>query len=385
MPQITWSFNSGFQDWTTRDDSVGAGASSVITAPGGRLEQSVAIDAIPSIASGFAISPQWLTDQAAPLVNGDTVEMDVDDAVWSIPGDLSTTHKILVFYTDLTSTGISSTDPLARTMTLTIPAAKTLDRIEVEAAEVGNGGGGGPAEALKRNVLEVRLTTATAIEPTPGILRTPQAFIEDQGAGAAGGAGGGSGGNLAAISADGLNIYIAAFNDFGFPTLIRMSALLTSDGTVVFDPADGDRIGVQTGEQNAGTVWIAGGFGGTDTVEKSEDSGASFTVKDDGSFGTVRTFQVGPSDDDRVLVFDGDNGDILETLNDGETWSTINAAVTPLMNSIARFSLDLQEIAAGNQGGVSDSINYSPNSGANLEDYQTGVYPNADATKIRVT
>jgi hypothetical protein len=206
-----------------------------------------------------------------------------------------------------------------------------------------------------------------------GELTTPQKFIEDQGGAAAGGAGGAAGGNSADISGDGLSIYIAAFNSLGFPTVIKINEALLTDGSVVFNPGAGGRIGVQCGDLNGDIVWVAGQFDGTNTVEKSEDAGSSFTVKDTGAFGTIRTFQVGPSDDQRLLVFDGDNGDIIETLDDGETWTTINAAVTPSINNIARFGQNPEEIVAGN---------YSPNAGVNLEDYQTGVYPATDATKV---
>jgi hypothetical protein len=105
-------------------------------------------------------------------------------------------------------------------------------------------------------------------------------------------------------------------------------------------------------------------------------------VKDDASLGAIRTFDIGPSDDIRVLVFDGDNGDIIETLDDGATWTTTNAAVTPLINSLARFDQNPEEIVAANEGAANNSIDYSPNTGAQLEDYQTGVYPATDATKV---
>jgi photosystem II stability/assembly factor-like uncharacterized protein len=154
---------------------------------------------------------------------------------------------------------------------------------------------------------------------------------------------------------------------------------------VVFSPGDGGRIGVQTGNFNASHLFVAGQFDGTNAVEKSEDAGASFTVKDDATMGAIRTFEVGPANDETLLVFDGDNGDIIETTDDGATWTTINAAVTPLINSLARLSKNTEEIVAGNQGDATDSINYSPNTGVDLEDYQTGVYPNADATKVQIT
>ncbi len=44
----------------------------------------------------------------------------------------------------------------------------------------------------------------------------------------------------------------------------------------------------------------------------------------------------------------------------------------------------MEETVFGNDGGVSNSINYSVNSGDDLEDFQTGVYPNENATRVIV-
>ncbi len=142
--------------------------------------------------------------------------------------------------------------------------------------------------------------------------------------------------------------------------------------------------GVECGLLDADVVWVAGGFDGTNVIEKSENAGSTFVVKDDTTIGEIRAFKVGPWDDNRVLILDGDNSDILETIDDGTIWTTINASVTPLINAIARLSQNLEEVVFGNQGGATNSIDYSVNSGAHLEDFQTGVYPNADGTGVIV-
>jgi len=369
---ITWSFGSGFDGWTFVDNS-DPGASATRSHVSGAIRTNLIIPAVTNTSARGVHTKEELN---ATITNGDTIAVDYGPSSDAVIVGI----EITATYTDETTEVTSTTDANGGTLTLTLTQAKTLDKIDVQFA-IGTGAGT-TARNTNIDMEEVRLTTAVELTATAGKLRTPQAFIEDEGAGAAGGAGGGSGGNLASISADGLNIYIASFNNLGFPTLIRIAATLSANGTVVFDPGAGGRIGVQCGTLNNDHVWIAGQFGGTDTVEKSEDDGTSFTVKDDGTFGTIRTFDVGPSDDTRVIVFDGDNGDIIETLNDGGDWTAINAAVSPLINSIARFGQNPEEIVAGNEGDVTDSINYSPNSGVNLEDYQTGVYPNADATKV---
>lgn len=383
MAVTTWSFGSGFDGWTFIDNSAevfpGKNACPTCSATrshvSGAIRTTHVVDSLPNVCSwGLHFSPIGLN---AAIVNLDTIEVD-NSATSDSPNNIGI--NIIAVYTDTTEeeTGFISFNS-ASTQTLTLTQSKTLDYIRIDFARCTSGSASGTTHF--QDMLEVRLITATVLTPTSGKLRTPFAFIEDEGAGAAGGAGGGAD-NVASISADGANVYIASFNNLGFPTLIKISAFLIADGSVVFEPGAGGRIGVQCGELNNDVVYVAGLFDSTNTVEKSEDAGSSFSVIDDSTFGTIRSFAVGPNNDNRIIVFDGDNGDIIESLDGGETWTTINSSVTQLINSIARFDVNPEEIVVGNEGDATDSINYSPNSGANLEDFQTGVYPNADATKV---
>lgn len=187
---------------------------------------------------------------------------------------------------------------------------------------------------------------------------------------------------IADVDAAGVFIYIALLQ--GTPILTKISTALDADGTTVFDPGAGDNIGVECGRFSSDTVWVAGNFDGTNVVEKSEDAGSSFVVKDDATIGDVRSFVMGPDSDERILVFDETNGDILETRDDGTSWDSVNASVTPEVNAIARLGKNVEEAVFGNDGGANNSINYSVNSGDDLEDFQTGVYPNANATGVIV-
>jgi hypothetical protein len=222
MAVTTWSFNSGDNGWTFSDESIGGTSSATRSLISGAIKTTMFIPANPPLdrqAIGFHISPTI----NAPVVNGDTVAFDYSVATGTV--------NVSSFITEVTYTDTSTESQTwssvvgAGTKTFTITQNKTLDfftiRYSISAGGVPTG-----ARTVFRNLEEVRLTTAGEITPTAGKLRTPQSFIEDQGAGAAGGAGGGSGGNFADISADGLYIYIAAFNNFGFPELIRMPAAL---------------------------------------------------------------------------------------------------------------------------------------------------------------
>ena len=183
------------------------------------------------------------------------------------------------------------------------------------------------------------------------------------------------------IDADGSNLYLALL-DSGNPILIKMSTALDANGSTVFEPGAGDDIGVQCGRFDADVVWVAGAFDGTNVVEKSEDGGTTFTVKDPGTFGDVEAFVVGPDSDTRVLIAD-DNIDIQETIDDGTTWTAINSGTGFNVNAVARLPQNVQESVFGNDSGATDNIDYSPNSGGDMEDFSTG-FPTEDATRVIV-
>jgi hypothetical protein len=200
----------------------------------------------------------------------------------------------------------------------------------------------------------------------------------------------------ASIDAAGGFIYLALL-DSGTPILSKISTALNADGTTVFNPGAGNNIGVECGRFSSDTIWVAGNFDGTNVIEKSEDGGTTFVVKDDATIGDIRTFVMGPDSDLKLLVFDETNGDILETINNGETWTNIdiletinngetwtniNASVTPEINAIARLGENTQETVFGNDGAANDNLNYSVNSGNNLEDFNLPV--NQNVTKVIV-
>jgi hypothetical protein len=190
------------------------------------------------------------------------------------------------------------------------------------------------------------------------------------------------------IDMDGSFIYIAALDSLGQPALIKFNTDLGSDGSVVFQPGSGDNIGVQCGRRDSDVVWIAGDFGGTDTVEKSEDAGASFSVKDDSTFDPVTSFAVGPDSDERVLIFTDAGAsvastEVYETIDDGASWSQKNSGLGFVSKDVARLDINPEELVTGNEAGASDNIDYSPNTGQDLEDYSTG-FPTQDVTKVIV-
>lgn len=185
------------------------------------------------------------------------------------------------------------------------------------------------------------------------------------------------------IDADGTFLYIAALNSSAQPVLIKMTTDLDADGTVIFNPGAGSNIGVQCGREDADTVWIAGDFNG-DKVEKSEDAGSTFTVKDPGGYSNVLAFTVGPDSDDRVLIAESSIGfRVIETIDSGANWTVINSSSGLDANAIGRLSTNVQEVVFGNDASATDNINYSVNSGADEEDYSTG-FPTQDATGVIV-
>lgn len=185
------------------------------------------------------------------------------------------------------------------------------------------------------------------------------------------------------INADGTFLYIGAIDVVTTaPVLLKQETGLTQNATRVYDPADGTDIGVQCGRFDVNVVWAAGNFGGTDVVVKTEDAGTTFTVKDPATFGSVTGFVVGPDSDDRVLIADN-NDTIQETENSGTDWTEINAATGFTTNAIDRLNINVEESVFGNDSGATDNVNYSPNSGDDMEDFSTG-FPTEDATGIIV-
>ncbi len=185
------------------------------------------------------------------------------------------------------------------------------------------------------------------------------------------------------IDAAGTFIYIAALNSSSVPILLKLNTDLSAFPTIIFEPGQGSDIGVICGKEDASTIWIGGDFGDTDVLEKSENAGTTFTVKDDGTFGTVNIFHVGPDSDDRVLLVD-DNVNIEETVDGGTNWTTINAAVGFTINAIARLATDVKEAVFGNASSVTNNIDYSLDSGENMEDFTTGVFPTDDVNNVIV-
>lgn len=186
----------------------------------------------------------------------------------------------------------------------------------------------------------------------------------------------------ASVDASGTFIYVALLNN-GTPILSKFSTALDADGVTVFDPGAGDTIGVECGRFDDQVVWIAGLFAGTDQVEKSEDAGSTFTVKNVGfDAGGVFAFDIGPDSDEKVIVNNNDT-QILETTDDGATWITRTTTNIEVL-SIDRLAKNTQETVFGNFGGAINSINYSINSGTDIADFQTGVFPNEDVTGVIV-
>ncbi len=186
------------------------------------------------------------------------------------------------------------------------------------------------------------------------------------------------------VDAAGSNLYIALLDNDN-PVLLKMDTGLASDASEVFAPGSGSDIGVQCGRFDSDVVWIAGAFDGTNVVEKSENGGTSFTVKDDGTFGDIEAFVVGPDSDERVLISDVTNDDIQETTNDGSSWTQINSSVGFDINVIARLGINVEEAIFGNDASATDNIDYSINSGDDMEDFTTGDFPtDKDVTSVIV-
>jgi hypothetical protein len=184
------------------------------------------------------------------------------------------------------------------------------------------------------------------------------------------------------IDADGSNIYIAGLDSSNNPVLLKFPTSLDTDATIVYEPGAGTDIGVQCGRFDNDVIWAAGDFGAAFATVKSEDGGDNFTAADS-QFTTITAFRVGPDSDERVLIAD-DNIDIYETIDDGTIWTLINNNIgfQPLV--IERLDKNVQESVFGNSGNTTNNVNYSVNSGADLEDITSGFDKETDITGLEV-
>lgn len=173
------------------------------------------------------------------------------------------------------------------------------------------------------------------------------------------------------IDADGDFIYIAALDSNGDPTLIKFSTALDSDGEIVFTGSGGSDIGVETARADGDSLVVAGDFG-TTYVQSSDDAGTTFTDITPSAGGAVKSFVTGPDDDRRILVYDTDNGDLLESVDAGDTWVTKNASVSQTILAMARLGIAVDQSVFGNSSVDAETVQYSPNTGADLAELSGG-------------
>jgi hypothetical protein len=186
------------------------------------------------------------------------------------------------------------------------------------------------------------------------------------------------------VDADGAYIYLGLIASDTTPILVKFATALNADGEIVFEPGAGTDIGVQCGRFDADVVWVAGDFDGTNAVEKSENAGTSFAVKDPGTFGAVSAFIVGPDSDERVLIFDSADGEISETIDDGVSWSQKKTGLGYDCHALDRLDINVEEVVFGNDSGATHVVDYSVNTGQNLADYTLTLPVTQDVTGVIV-
>lgn len=159
------------------------------------------------------------------------------------------------------------------------------------------------------------------------------------------------------VDADGTYLYISLLNNTT-PILVQLATSLDADGTIVFDPAAGTNIGVKCSKKDSQTLFVAGEFDGTNTVEKSTDAGVSFSIIDDGAIGAVTGFAVGPNNDDTILISD-ENGDVYQSVDNGANW--INQSSSgDIFISLDRLKTNPDETIGGTDSSPSNQVLFSP-------------------------
>ncbi|MHC4397129.1 MAG: beta propeller repeat protein [Planctomycetota bacterium] len=149
MAVTTWTFDSGFEDWTFSDDST-ANASAVRSHVPGAIRTTLQYDniAVSRTALGTSKSPTL----NATVQNGDSIALDYGN---SSDGQVVLT-RVTATYTDVTTETIFVINNGTATLTLTLTQNKTLDFIEFSHL-IGDTGAG--LRTTYRDAFEVRLTT----------------------------------------------------------------------------------------------------------------------------------------------------------------------------------------------------------------------------------
>lgn len=161
MAVTTWTFTSNFQAWTFSDQSIGGGTAS-------RVHVSGAIETTLAIPTNPPNDRQGIGDHISPILNatianGDTIAFDFGPVTGT---QTTTSFVITATYTDTTTEQVTYNSVSGSgTRSLTLTQSKTLDFFTIRYS-ISAGGVPTPARNAIRDLLEVRLTTATAFVGT---------------------------------------------------------------------------------------------------------------------------------------------------------------------------------------------------------------------------
>ncbi len=309
MAVTTWTFTSNFEGWIFTDDSTGAGSASRAHVTGAIRNSLILDNGGVNTATARNDSPTL----NAAIANLDTIALDFGASTSGIVGMI-----IVANYTDLTTESNGVSNAGAGTLTLTMTQSKTLDHIEIRYSigAVGAGEGRSP----DRDMLEVRLTTAT---PFIGIGERPlELDVELSGGSKIWATKWQEGGLFLQEYSSGL----ALQNDFAIATGTTATITDINNRTFYLSPYAPPFFGTASLDD---IIYIFGRWddSGIEHLKKSVDGGASFSdIGDSGTWGAGWVGAFFADDANTLFAFvNGGSRALYRSINAGSSWTNLSS------------------------------------------------------------
>lgn len=176
-------------------------------------------------------------------------------------------------------------------------------------------------------------------------------------------------------SQDGAFVFVALEDDDTTDQIVFKIVRPTSTTpttVTAYEPGGGNSADVAT-TGNPDKMVFHGDFDSADFVIDHQI--AAETNTDIGNGGIAEVLRVDPSDDGHIILYDEDQGEIQETLDNGDNWTVLNVATGPdPINAMDILFLGAYYPASGFIGGdevgagTDEVLEYTPNNFANLRD-----------------
>jgi hypothetical protein len=186
------------------------------------------------------------------------------------------------------------------------------------------------------------------------------------------------------VDAAGGYLYIGALRVLGLPVVIKFSAGVDADGTLVYNPGAGNLAEVACGRQDANTVYANGNFD-VPKVLLSIDGGVVWNTIDPawGGVTTVRPLAIVPTGDGVVVSMTDDQQDAYRSTDWGVIWTALSTALPIVVNAFDLLDINPDESIIGVNAPGAVRVEYSLDAFQHFVDLTVGT-PNNGVTRVIV-